>query len=309
MALTLVEASKMNRAEVKRSAIIEMFAKNTDLLRVMQFMDVPGQSYAYTQEGSLPGVAFRGINEAYVGSTGILNPQVEVMRIIGGELDVDQALVRTHGEGVRNQQEKGKIKALALNITKNFILGDSAVNPRIFDGLRNRINGSQLIPGGATAGGDALSLAKLDEAIDIVDAPTHLIMSKAHRRRLSRAAANTAVGGYIEWDKDMFGERVGFYNDLPILIADYDEAGARIIDFNEANPGGGAAVGSSIYVVSIGDGMLSGIQNGTMDVEDLGRLQSAPVYRTRVEWIVGLVALHGRCASRLSGIKDAAVTL
>jgi hypothetical protein len=40
----------------------------------------------------------------------------------------------------------------------------------------------------------------------------------------------------------------------------------------------------------------------------LGELQTKPVYRTRVEWLVGLAAMHGRCASRIWGITNAAVT-
>ena len=89
MALTLLEASKLNDGDVKRAAVIEMFAANSDLLRVMPFEDIPGGSYSYNQEGKLPGVAFRGYNEAYSESVGILNPQVEVLKIAGGDLDVD----------------------------------------------------------------------------------------------------------------------------------------------------------------------------------------------------------------------------
>jgi hypothetical protein len=44
-----------------------------------------------------------------------------------------------------------------------------------------------------------------------------------------------------------------------------------------------------------------------MEVGDLGEIDDKPVMRTRVEWLVGLAALHGRCASRLRGITDAAV--
>jgi hypothetical protein len=45
-----------------------------------------------------------------------------------------------------------------------------------------------------------------------------------------------------------------------------------------------------------------------MDVRDLGEVQTAPVKRTRVEWLAGLCVEHGRSAVRLRGIKDGAVT-
>lgn len=97
MALTLLEASKQNDGDVHRSSIIEMFAANSDILRVLPFEEVQGGSLSYTQEGKLPGVAFRGINEAYSESTGILNPQTETLRIGGGGLDVDKAILKTRG--------------------------------------------------------------------------------------------------------------------------------------------------------------------------------------------------------------------
>jgi hypothetical protein len=170
------------------------------------------------------------------------------------------------------------------------------------------LTGSQLIDAGSASGGDALSLAKLDETIDAVDSPTHILMSKAHRRLLTTAARTTSVSGYVTYTKDEFGRRVTMYNDLPILVPYSANGGIEPIGFNEANPGGGAAVGSSIYVLSLGSQMLQGIQSGPMEVRDLGEVQSAPVLRTRVEWYPGIGLFHGRAAARLRGIKNAAVT-
>lgn len=309
MAMTLLEASKLNSGEVVRNGVIEMFARNSDVLAALPFMDVQGGSYAYTQEGSLPGVAFRGINEAYDESVGVLNPQVEVLRIAGGDLDVDKAILAMHGEGVRTTHEAAKVKALSLYLTKKIIKGDSTSDVREFDGLQNRITGSQKINNGTTDGGDVLSMAKLDEAIDAVDNPTHLIMSKAMRRIITAAARDVDVGGYITYTTDAFGRKITNYNDLPILIADYDDTGDRILDFDELGYTGSTATATSIYVVSFGENMLTGLQNGIMQVNDLGELDSKPVKRTRVEWYVGLAALHGRCAARLYGIKTGAAAV
>jgi len=308
MALTLFEASKLNEGDVVRSGVIEMFARSSELLRVMPFVDIPGGSYSYTQEGTLPGVAFRGINEAYTESAGVVVPNVEVLRIAGGDLDVDRALIKMHGAGIRTTHERMKIKALSLYLGKKFIKGDSLTNPKEFDGLQNRITGSQLIAAGNTSGGDALSLLKLDELIDAVDFPTHLIMSKAMVRLLTAAARTYTVGGFITYDKDEFGRKITKYNDIPILVLDHDDTGARVLDFNEVNPGGGSSVGTSIYCVNFSEGYCQGLQNGVMEVDDLGQLNSKPVWRTRVDWLVGFATLHGRGAARLWGVKNAAVT-
>lgn len=309
MALTLLEASKYNSGDVVRSAVIKMFAENSQLMSVLPWENIPGGALAYTQEGKLPGVAFRGFNEGYDESVGIINPQVEVLRIAGGDLDCDIALLKTRGEGIRSAVESQKVKALTLNITSKIINGDSATNPREFDGLRVRISGSQLIPSNlATPNARGpLSLEALDSAIDAVDGATHLIMSKGMRRKLTNAARGN-VGGDITWKVDEFGHRITLYNDLPIVIADYDDDGQNIMDFDEAGPDGGTN-STSIYVVNFGDGYVVGLQNDTMDVRDLGEIDAKPVLRTRVEWLVGLAVMHGRAVARIWGITNAAITV
>ena len=306
MALTLVEAAKINSGDVIKSAVIEMFARESDVLMTLPFEDIQGNALKYNREADLPGIAFRGVNESFSESTGVLNPITEALTISGGDLDVDRFIIQTQGQGVRATHEQMKVKALAAGWTAKFIKGDSSTNPREFDGLQQRLTGNQVISAGSTSGGAALSLAAVDEVIDAVDNPTHLIMSKAMRRKLTAAARDTDVAGYISYDKDAFGRRVTQYNDLPILVAYGANGGDEILPFNEA-AGSGSATATSIYCVSLGDGRLTGIQNGGMDVRDLGELQSAPVFRTRVEWFSGLAMYHGRAAARLNNIGNLAV--
>lgn len=308
MSLTLLEASKL-APSVQAGAVIEMFARESDILRALTFRDIAGNAYRYNQESSLPGIAFRGVNESYTESTGVINPKVESLYICGGDLDVDTFVIKTQGMGARTVHEQMKIKAIAADWTRVFVKGDSTSNPREFDGLQNRLTGSQLIANGASSGGDALSLANLDATIDAVDNPTHILMTKAVRRLITAAARNPTITGYITYDADAFGRRVTKYNDIPIIVPYAQNGGIEPIGFNEANPGGGSAVGTSVYVLSIGTGMLEGIQSGTIDARDLGEIHSSPVYRTRVEWYPGIVMEHGRAAARLYGIKNAAVVV
>jgi hypothetical protein len=309
MALTLIEAAKRNSGDVIKQAVIEIYAKNSDILRVLPFENIAGNALKYNQEQALPGVGFRGVNEGYTESTGILNPVTEALAIAGGDIDVDIFIDKTQGSDQRAVQESMKIKALALSFTKTFIKGDSEAISKEFDGLQVRIVGDQLIDAGATSGGDALSLGKLDEMIDQVDDPNYLIMNKTMRRRLTVAARTAAVGGDIQYGLDEFGRQITMYNGLPILIADKDNTNTAILPFTEANPGGGTAASTSIYCISTLDGMVTGIQNGEIDVKDLGELQTAPAYRTRIEWYVGMTIYNGKAAARLRGIKDDVVTV
>lgn len=310
MALTLVEAAKLmaNRGETVRASVIAMFARASDILMALPFKDITGNAYAYNREGSLPSVAFRGVNESYSESTGVINPLVEALRIAGGDLDVDSFIIRTGGPSVRATHEMMKVKALAAEMTRVIIKGDSESEPREFDGLQKRLVGSQLIEAGSTDGGDALSLLKLDELIDAVSGENKvLIMNKAMRRRLTAAARATGVSGFITHTTDAFGRQLTHYNDIPILTAYSDNGGTDPIAFNEVGSGGSTATATSIYCVAMGDGLTTGIQNGVMDVRDLGELDTAPKWRTRVEWFAGLCVEHGRSAGRLRGISNAAV--
>lgn len=312
MGLTLLEAAKLETGDAYKSGVIELYAGSSSILMNLPFEGITGNALKYNRESALPGVGFRGVNESYTPSTGILNPLTEALVIAGGDLDVDKFIVDTMGASQRTVQESMKIRALSLAWTRKFIKGDTASDPREFDGLQVRVTGNQLIPAGTSNGGTALSLAKLDEAIDQTLNPTHLIMSKAMARKFSAAARLYTVGGYIAYTPDQLGRRIMTYNDLPILTVDLDNAGNSILAFDEvsynSSAWNGTATGTSIYVVSMGADSLTGIQNGTIDVRDMGELQTAPVFRTRVEWYNGLAAFNGRSVTRLGSIANSAIT-
>jgi hypothetical protein len=300
MALTLLEAAKLSTGDVYKAGVLMKYAETSDILRVLPFEGINGNSLKYNVEETLPGIGFRGVNGSYTESTGIINPKVESLTIAGGDLDVDKFIVDTMGAEQRAVQEAMKVKALALSWTKTFIKGDSESDPKVFDGLQKRLQGDALIANHATGAG--LSLAKLDEAIDAVDGATHILMSKAMRRRLTVAARTSSVGGNISYSTDEFGRQVTMYNDLPILIVDKDNENADILGFTEANST------TSIYVVAFGEGQVNGLENGGMDVRDIGELETKPALRTRIEWYSGFGVFAPRSAARLKNITDAAVT-
>jgi len=310
MALTLLEAAKiaLGRDEIAKATIMELYAKSSQILDAIRWDNISGNALKFNREKSLPNAGFRGVNEGYTEGTGQVDPIIESLCIAGGDLDVDKFLVDTAGNDQRTIQEGLKVKALAGAMTKQIVKGSVLTDPKGFDGLQVRSVGDQLIAAGATASGDALSLTKLDELIDQVDDATHLIMNKTMRRRLIAAARNPAVGGDIQFTLDNWGARVTSFNGLPITVVEKDETYTEIMPFTEVCPGGGSNLGTSIYCVSITDDGFTGLQNGEMDVRDLGELEDKPVYRTRVEWYVTIAAMRERSISRLYGIKDAAVT-
>ena len=314
-ALTLIEAAKLyiSNGEDVRGAIVQLFGESNNVMRYLPFTDINGNALNYAQEGSLPGVAFRGVNESFTPSTGVINPMVEPLRIAGGEVDVDTFIIDTMGMEARSTHEAMKIKAITQDFQRVFFKGDNATNLAEPDGLQNRLTGDQVISNasGSPLAAAALSLAKLDEAIDAVSNPTHIFMSKALKRRLSAAARSSSISGNIQMGLDQFGASVMLYNGIPVVaVADASDKDT-VLPFSET-----ASVGSSpstactsIYVVSLMPGMLTGIQAaGGMNVRDLGELDDKPVYRTRVQWYASIALLHSRAAARLRDIIDGAVT-
>jgi len=271
------------------------FAETSDLLRVLMFENIPGNALGYNVEETLPGIAFRGVNESFDEGTGIINPKTETLVIGGGDLDVDTSIIKTRGAVQRTIQEGMKIKALALFWTKTFFKGDSETEVREFDGLQKRLTGT-----GVVVNGDAgLKISKLDEAIDGVDGANYLAMSKSQRRHL------TAYGrtlNAISYSIDEFGKQVTMYNEIPILLVDEDNTGAQILGYGEANST------TSVYVLAIAPNRVQGIENGGMEVRDLGELDTKPALRTRIEWLCGFGVFSPKSAVRISGITDVATT-
>lgn len=299
MALTLPEAAKLS-TDVLQRGVIETYARNSAVLELLPFMDIEGNAYRYNQEETLPGVGFRSVNESYEESTGIVNQESEGLVIAGGDVDVDRFIVQTRGN-VNNQraiQTEMKVKALALTWTDYFFNGDVASDSKGFDGLKKRLTGEQVIEAGDD--GDTLTLMMLDELIDAVEGePDVIYCSKAMRREIKHMIQGHH--GYSEGDYDAFGRKVMTYGGIPIRPIEENSQGKQILGFNETQ--GTSENATSLYAVKFGpEQYTSGLQNGGIDVMDLGQLQEKPAYRTRIEWYNGLAVFHPRAAARLKGV-------
>jgi hypothetical protein len=297
--ITLVEASKTaaSNGQDLLAGIIRIFAEASGLVRVMPFQTIYGNALQYNLQGALPGIAFRGVNEAYTPSVGVINPQTEALKIIGGELTVDTAIIKSMGPDVRSTQVAMQATAISQRLGYSFIKG-SSVDPREFDGLERRLTGGQVISNGAGDGGVALSIAKLDQAIDQTEQPTHLLMRKSVRRRLTEYLRDSPS---IQTGRDEFGRQVMMYDGLQILLAD-EFGDTAAIDELELGSTGSTATATSIYVLRLESGYLNAIQNGVMEVTDLGVLHTSPAVGTRIEWLVGMALFHPRAATRLKDI-------
>ena len=306
--MTLEEYAKGDGVSPLTKATAEIFADTSDVLRALPFDTVTGGAYRYQLENTLPGIAFRGVNESFTRDTSVENPQVESLFTAGGEAEIDNFLLRVHGEARRGREENRKMKAMARAVTDVIMTGDNTTEPREFDGLQRRLTGTQKIANSGASGGGALSLAKLDEAIAQVVEPTHIIMPRKFRDvYFTGLMRNQTLMGNVQLSKDDLGRKVMSYNGLPMLVGYEVGPDQNLLDFNEVGSGGGGAVTCSFYIVSFKPGHVFGIEGSAMITKDLGELQTKPAKATRVEWDVGMVIEHPWAAARLTSITDAAI--
>jgi len=275
-----------------------VFAMTTVLSRFIRYITVPGGIYRYNLEEALPGVAFRGLYETYTPTVGLINPQFEVTKAMGGLIEVDRKLLREQGEAGANRHRTMQIKNMAIRYSIAFIKGNAtATANREFDGLQSRLTGRQLIV--QAANGAALSLNTLDDAISRTMNPTVIFCNRQMVNRFSQAMRDQSVAGNINFIPNTgpgalqgFGQQVLTYNGLPVIDYGEDETGENIIEFNEVQ--GSSSDATSVYVVSFEPGMVEGIQSTDIEVELDAQNGKATVRADLVEWLTGLTVQHPR---------------
>lgn len=294
MAVTLVESAKLSQDTLQRG-VIETMVRSSAVLEVLPFMEVVGNAYAYNQVATLPTVAFRDINAGYTEASAGFVAKTASLKMLGGDVDVDKFIAQTRGNlnDQRAIQTELKAKAVAEKYTSTFFYGDDSVDTLSFDGLARFVSGSQDIAVIDTTTG-ALTLADLNKLVDAVPfGADALFMSRTVRRIVMNLLQ--ASTHYIETSVDAFGRPMQSYSGIPI----------RVVEDSIMPAQGSAGVdGSEIFAVKLGAmSDVSGIQNGGVNVTDIGELETKPVYRTRIEWYCGLAVFNPNSVARLKGIK------
>jgi hypothetical protein len=306
--ITVAEYAKSFEKEDLRRPIIEMFAKSTDIFDVLPFEGMVGSVFVYYRQAVLPTPQFRAINESSSSGHGTITPLQETSAIIDHDIDVDRAIVDRHGPERRNYEEQMGITAFGQLWATTFIKGDQSTNPRVFNGMQVRANKySRDIHNSASSGGAALSLANLDKAINAVNNPTHILAPYASRPLWIQAARTQTLSGFVIQTWDEIGKLKMSYGGLPLLWGYPKDDHPPMLDFTEVGSGGGSAVTASLYVMSVGEGKLRGLQIRPIEARDIGLLQDGKTYRTHLSWDVGLVDEHKYCMARLDSWTNAAI--
>lgn len=299
MALTLLEAGKLHatNGEYKKAGVTMAFASGHPIVAAMPAVNIQGNAYTWNEEGVLPSVAARAVGEDYTASEGKFTPRTEPLKVYGGTLKVDRVITKTLGEERRAEHQSLKAKALGQSLGHDIIQGTTTGNTKVIDGVLSRylLTNSQTLDNGNAA----CSMTELDQVIETVSNPTHLAMNRQICRRINTYLRSSGTAVRIE--KDAFGRRLMYYADLPIIITDPIDVHS---DYHALGDGDGDddAGEQSILVLSLTTDGLHLIQNGGMEIEDLGVTDEGTARGTLVEWIVGLANEGPYCVGRYAGI-------
>lgn len=315
MALTLAESAKLSQDDLQRG-VLETFVQESPVLDRIPFLPIEGNAYAYNEEATLPGVAFRNVNEAYTESTGTVNPKSEKLVILGGDADVDRFIVQTRGNlnDQRAVQTRMKVKAISYKFQDHFVNGDVAVDTKGFDGLKKRLTGAQVLAAATNGMGPVAGGHDFFDALDaLIGAVPGINGSNgalyANRFVIAKIKSSARRLGGVEMVRDALTQKmIATYNGVPMLDLGQTASGTEILPQTETQ-GTAAGTASSVYAVKFGqsedDQAVTGLTNGGVSVMDLGQLQEKPSYRTRVEFYTGLAVFGGKGAARLTGVLNA----
>jgi hypothetical protein len=302
MALTLIDFANQTQAPLRRG-IVQEITNESVFLRRLSFVPVDGFAYTYNRQKTLGGIAFRGLNENYVHDAGVVNPQVETLAIFGGEVRTDRQLVNKQGDVVRAGAIAAKVKRAGLFFDRYVIKGDPGVDPLQFHGLNGRLTGSQVMT--LATDGAALTLAKLDEALDRVAGANDrkiIVCNKAVRRKITALVREAAGGSPMR----EIGPQATEYDGAAIEVLDEDGDESPILAFDET--AGDNLETTSLYVIRPGtsvDGEYCQGLIGANLIEHVAVGLLGTYYSDIVEANMGLGLFHPRAACRVKGITNA----
>jgi len=318
MPWTLAEISKLE-TDTLRKSVIDTLIMEANLLELVPWETIGQLATTVVRIKDLPSVGFRKINEGYAESIGHFEQKVENISLFGGDIDTDIAIARAKNTiaDARAIQQTLKLKAVAYDFNDNFINGDPQTDPEEYKGLLKRVDDvnsdgftDQYVDLADTTDkgilrDQAARFAFLDKLNTLIYAikghnPDYLLMNKKMLLALRSLLLREKL---LDTTNDMFDRRIDMYLGARLVDIGVKADQTTEIITNSETLGGGSNE-TSIYAIKFGIGESTwGIQQYPLEVRDLGELESKPVYRTRVDWNLGLATVDPRSIGRLYGIR------
>lgn len=311
-AVSLIEATQAG-SDMHKLGVVETIIQENPIIEMLPWLPFAGNALVHDEEGTLPDVQFRRVNEGYSSSYGSDNQHFWGVAILGGEIKVDRFLVDVVGneKDIEAKQWAKLAKSNAMRFGFEFFNGTGSVASKGFKGLKALIDEGFGQKYANSTTGAVINLDKLDESLDLFvnqGRPDRALVNRAHRRQITKAARTSVTGvSLIDVGTDSFGKKVMFYDDIPFTImGDVRDASGNTVaalPFTE-DPGDGTFDTSSLYFIKFGEDDVTGLlgKGGSFVAKSFGELESAPQRMGRLEWYPGVAVFNKYSVVRVTGI-------
>jgi hypothetical protein len=277
---------------------------------------------------SLPTVNWSALNAEGVTTKATPAPYQDQVYLLRNYIDVDKYLVEEENQIVnpRSVQEEAFLRALTYDVNYKFfkndhVTGDAnapiGIRYRIDNGGTFGVRSENKITGGAVDLSQANAtqatankfLELLDQLLWSVDAPDGdgvvLYMNDVMKRRLNFLLRLMGTSGGLSVMQDQFNRTISMYKSAVIRDPGYkSDQTTRIITNTEDTSGNDASsTYTSIYAVNYSTDHFYGWQFDTPNIQDLGLINNGVIYRTLIDWAVGLTNASTRSLGRLYDLK------
>jgi len=259
------EMLKLSQSKLLAGVVPEIYEEG-QLIGKLPVTLIDSYKLIWNREKTLPTATPKSLSEQYSWKSVADLTRVELeLEEYGDQWLLDKFVQDTYKDpnDYRAVVMKMIVKGCLRSIEDDLIYGNHTTHPKEFNGLDKlcpATGGHSFAAGNQdhdavdavnTAG--ALSVANLRDCIDMVKPkPDLLLMTRMCRNKLSAAAFEAGVSanatGRITYDKNQYGTRIEYFDNIPILISDY-------LTYENTNTGGKASSGNlrSIYAIRLGE--------------------------------------------------------
>jgi len=312
MAYTLVEAAKMSN-DILQAGVIELFVRDDPILERLPFIEILGNGLTYNVEETEATAQFYAVGDDWVESTPTVVQATAVLRILGGDADVDNFLKRTRSNvnDLKAEVIAAKVKAVKKEFMEGFYYGYNAGAPKEFDGIHKLLNSSTyntVAVGTNNTTPALLRMVKLEEAVDMVKGftPELMMMSKAMRRYIN---VYLRGAGGITYE-DRANKRVQSIYGIPVGVSDYIkntencDQNLTTYAYEPTTPAAASDGATSIFILSFGPKQVCGCHADPIQIVPIGNenLELKDASRYRVKWYVSIMLQNILSCAKVSGI-------
>jgi HK97 family phage major capsid protein len=299
MPLLAAEAAKLSIEDRQRGVIEELIDKD-EMFALLPFVKANDETYSYVREKTAAGGSWLDPYEDMEESASEVESVSTKIKRFGGQVLIDNFMqeVQSNLNDQTAIQLALKAKGMGRQFRDEIVNGDTAVNPKGFDGLRKLTVGDQTLLAGAN--GAPVSYAALDELKDAVTKGADVLMMRQGTWRAIRAL-NRAAGGNTAEDMMIsnFGVPVKAYDGTPVIINDFLPVDEVMGSNNDT---------TSIYALRMNEidglhGLWAG-ENAGFNVFKWGAHPTKDATLWRIRWYAGLALKATHSVARLRGITN-----